>query len=283
VANVESRISDGLFDLIANVSGIARPELMNRLALLAADATAATEALHRAEVPPPVAKPNGHLAVAVASWQTGLDLIDDAVIQILDSPDDDTGTEMLRVSLDHLRVGDVAFAGFLTAVAEMDPDLVTRDFHAFAFDDPQRSPAYDAQELTVRLRSVFRLAAEHDLSVVGFTEPEAVAFREGDSVWVIPFSDTFAVRAVIANDGNEPEAEITVTFALTPADGGGDPVTREEVIAGLDPQKATTVTFDGIELRPGGLYEVVVTAAIGEDDDVTNNTWTMVFYRNEDS
>ncbi|RPI21895.1 MAG: hypothetical protein EHM57_06035 [Actinobacteria bacterium] len=284
VANTESSVADGLADLVANVSTVARPEMMSRLAMLTSEAVAAERSLREVDVPAAAAVAHGYLMVAVGSWGRALDSLDEAMVGILDAPEDDPDASLLLAqSLDHLRVGDAAYAGFLAAVAEMDPDLVTRDFHAFAFDGLEGDQGYDPDLLTARLRSVFRLGSEHDVSVTGLTDPEPVAFREGDGIPVIPFSEGFAVRVVVANEGNEPELDVAVTFALTPADGGSDGVTFEETIALLEPQKATTLTFDGFDLRPGGLYEVVATAMVGDDGDAENNTWTMVFYRNEDA
>jgi hypothetical protein len=277
VANTESEVAAGLADLIVSISNVARPELMNRLAMLGAQAVTATRALEAVAVPAPVAEAHGYLSVAVTSWGLALDGLDEAVIEVLDAAEGEPQAQLLASALDQLRVGDIAYAGFLAAVAEMDPELVSRDFHTFAFDGD-----YQAADLAVRLRSVFRLVSEHDISVVGHLDPEPVAFRD-DDIPVIPFSDSFSVQAVIANDGNEPENDITVRFTITPADGGSDVTTAEQLIATLAPQQATTIVFDGIVLRPGGLYEVVVTADLGEDGDLENNMWRMVFYRNEDS
>jgi len=38
-----------------------------------------------------------------------------------------------------------------------------------------------------------------------------------------------------------------------------------------------------LELEPGGLYELVVTTGVDKDDDAGNDSWRMVFFRNENA
>jgi hypothetical protein len=56
-----------------------------------------------------------------------------------------------------------------------------------------------------------------------------------------------------------------------------------QTVASLAPGEAKTCVFDGIELIPGGLYELVIRARTPEDESPADNAWRMVFYRNENA
>ena len=64
---------------------------------------------------------------------------------------------------------------------------------------------------------------------------------------------------------------------------GEDPLTREQLVLSLDPGQATTIEFSDLTLVPGELYDLQVTASITQDADPFNNTFTLSFYRNQES
>ena len=115
--------------------------------------------------------------------------------------------------------------------------------------------------------------------MTALTVPEPVGDR--NNVPLVPHSETFAVQAVVANEGNEIEEQVAVVLDLVPSDGGDDATTVRQTVAALEPGQARTLVFDSITLRPGGLYELVVSTTVDDDADVDNDSWRMVFYRNE--
>ena len=283
IAMMQSEAAASFEALIADIDGVERPELMNALAMIADDTAAAEEVLEAVAAPPPAVEAHGYLSIAVASWTEAVSVFDQAVALVLDKPEDEAGSDLLRQAITSFELGDAAYTGFLEAVAAMDPELVTRSFRAIAFAPDTGVVALSADDVTLQLRAAFTLEAVRDISVTGVTDPEAVAFQEGTDIPVIPFSESFAVNAVVANEGNETEALVSVNLSLTPSDGGDDAVSMVQTVAELAPGAATTLVFDGIDLRPGGLYELVVVAAVDEDGDATNNTWRTLIFRNADA
>ncbi|MGB5531472.1 MAG: hypothetical protein WBN71_00050, partial [Acidimicrobiia bacterium] len=132
-----------------------------------------------------------------------------------------------------------------------------------------------------RLTSVFKLGELHDVSVTAITEPEPLGER--DNVPVVPHSEQFVVQAVVANQGNEPEQHVSVDLELIPTDSSEPRAVVRQTVANLAPGQAKTLVFDTLELQPGGLYELVVTTGVDKDDDPGNDSWRMVFYRNDNA
>ena len=79
------------------------------------------------------------------------------------------------------------------------------------------------------------------------------------------------------------EQGISVTMSLGLSSGAEEPVTREQLVLSLDPGQATTIEFADLTLLPGELYDLQVTASITQDADPFNNTFNLVFFRNQES
>ena len=60
-------------------------------------------------------------------------------------------------------------------------------------------------------------------------------------------------------------------------------MTVKQTVANIEPGQARTLVFDTLELKPGGLYELVITAGVDKDEDPENDEWRMVFYQNENT
>ncbi|MGB5168287.1 MAG: hypothetical protein WBP49_07775, partial [Acidimicrobiia bacterium] len=202
-------------------------------------------------------------------------------ILVLDEPAEAGGTDQLEVSFDFLRIGDLAYSQFLEAVEGLDESIPVGEIEVVAFAGDDRAVAYDAQFVTLRLTSVFKLGELHDVSVTAITEPEPLGER--DNVPVVPHSEQFIVQAVVANQGNEPEQQVSVDLELIPTDSSEPRAVVRQTVANLAPGQAKTLVFDTLELQPGGLYELVVTTGVDKDDDPGNDSWRMVFYRNDNA
>jgi hypothetical protein len=222
---------------------------------------------------------HGYLLVATKSWNGAVTALDDSIVQILDEPKEAGGDVALQRAFAQLAVGDLAYAEFLTAAGLVDTDLASHDFKPVAFASVADSVALDPSDIAVRLRSTYKLGERRDVSVTALTEPEPIGDR--NSVPLVPHSEEFSVQAVVANEGNETEDQVSVVLDLVPSDGGDDATTISQTVAALEPGQARTLVFDAIELRPGGLYELIISATVENDADVENDAWRMVFYRNE--
>ena len=281
VAAEQAETADALEAMLLTITDIQRPEVMRSLEELRMSSEASAETLAAVEVPAAAGEANGYLVAAVGSWSSALELLDDAIILVLDEPAEAGGTDQLEVSFDFFRIGDLAYSQFLEAAEGLDDSIPVGDIEVVAFTSDERAVAYDAQFVTLRLTSVYKLGELHDVSVTAITEPEPLGER--DNVPVVPHSEQFIVQAVVANQGNEPEQQVTVDLELIPTGSTESRVAVKQTVANLAPGQAKTLVFDTLELQPGGLYELVVTTGVDKDDDPGNDSWRMVFYRNENA
>ncbi|MEN8113604.1 MAG: hypothetical protein ABFS21_04380 [Actinomycetota bacterium] len=281
VATEQVETSNDLETLFATIDDIDRPELMRRLEALRLSAEGSSEMLSAANVPVSAGAAHGYLTVAVGSWETALDMLDDAIVVVLDEVGEAGGAEQLEEAFDHLRLGDLAYAAFLTEVEGLDNSIPVGTLDVIAFAGEERSVEYDGQIVTLRLSAVYKLGENHDVSVTALTEPGVLGER--NNVPVVPYSESFIVQAVVSNRGNEPERTVSVDLSLIPTSSDEKTVTVRQTVDALEPGQARTLIFDTLELIPGNLYELKVTTGVDKDQDPENDEWRMVFYRNENA
>jgi hypothetical protein len=279
VAVDEESIAASLGDLFLEIGDLERPDILERIDALSTESVTLLARVESTEIAAPVTEAHGFLLVAVESWNEGLVAMDEAIIQILDEEGEGrTGDSMLAEVFDDLGVGDRAYAGFQRAVADIDPDLVTREYPFVAYVGGENVALFDAVAVADRLRLIRKLEEAHDVSVTATTDPAPLGSQ--NDVPVVPESDSFVVSAVVTNEGNLPEELIQVRMTLTAGGEVRPSIERNELIPVLGPGEATTRTFEQIDLEPGTLYELRVTATIAEDSAIANNEWKLVFIRN---
>lgn len=281
VAADQAATADALETMLVTITDIQRPEVMRSLEELRLASEESAETLAVADVPTAAGEAHGYLVAAVNSWGNALGILDDAIVLVLDEPGEAGGTDRLQDSFDYLRIGDLAYAQFLDAVEGLDDSIPVGDFEVVAFTGEDRALEYDADIVALRLTSVYKLGELHDVSVTAITEPEPLGER--NNVPVVPHSDRFIVQAVVANQGNEPEQQVSVDLQLIPTGETERQVTVKQTVANLAPGQARTLVFDTLDLTPGGLYELIVTTGVDKDDDPENDAWRMVFYRNDNA
>ncbi len=273
----QSQAADDLEATFNSLTGVDRPELMRRIEVMHAAAAEAGAAIDSVIVPASAAEAHGYLMVATRSWERALGLLGDAVMAVLD--DDDAFA--LEEALVLLRVGDTAYVEFLARVGDLDDSIASGDFEAVVFVDVDGPARLDTATVGTRLRSVYELGEHRNISVTAVTEPEPVGER--NNVPIVPQSESFLVQAVVANEGNETEEQISVTLELIATGRDVPRIVITQTVASLAPGEAKTCVFDGIELIPGGLYELVIRARTPKDESPADNAWRMVFYRNENA
>ncbi len=281
VATDQAETAEDLEALFVTVTDVERPEVMRRLEVMRVSSVDAAETLAGTDVPLAAGEAHGYLVAAVGSWNSALDLLDDAIVLVLDGSAEAGGTELLEKAFDFLRLGDLAYSQFLSAADGLDDAVPVGDIEVVAFSSEERSIVYDAQIVTLRLNSVYKLGELHDIAVTAITDPEPLGERH--NVPVVPNSEQFIVQAVVANQGNAPEHQVSVDLELIPTDDSEERVTIKQTVADLEPGQARTLVFDTLELQPGGLYELVITAEVDKDEDSENDAWRMVFYLNENT
>jgi len=281
VAADQAETADDLETLFVTVTDVERPEVMRRLEVLRVSSESAVETLSETNVPVDAVEAHVYLVAATGSWTSAIELLDDAIVLVLDGSAEAGGTELLEESFDFLRLGDLAYSQFLIAADGLDDAVPGGDLDVVAFSSEERSIEYDAQIVTLRLNSVYKLGELHDIAVTAITDPEPLGER--NNVPVVPHSEQFIVQAVVANQGNEPEHQVSVDLELIPTDGSEGRVEVRQTVSDLEPGQARTLVFDTLELQPGGLYELVISAEVDKDEDSENDEWRMVFYQNENT
>lgn len=275
---LQAQAAADLEGTLESLNGIERPELLRRLDAMSQATTEAEAQLAGVVVPNSAAEAHGYLSVASRSWAQGFDILDDAVVAVIDESDPD-GAGNLEDALVLLRVGDVAYAAFLERVGALDTELAEGEFGPVAFVPADGPVRFDPVTVQTRLASIYRLGTKRNLSVTAVTEPRPVGER--NNVPIVPDSETFVVQAVVANEGNDVEEQVSVTLNLISVDESSEPVTVTQTVASLEPGEAKTCIFDAIPLGGSGLYQLEVRAAAPDGDGSDDAAWEMVFYRNE--
>jgi len=279
VATTEAETASDLETLFATITEVERPEVIRRLGDITETSREAAQTLADTDVPPAAGEANGYLVAAVGSWNSALDILDDAIILVLDEPAEAGGADRLQESFDHLRIGDLAYEQFLRAAASLDDAVPVGDLDVVAFTGGSRAAVFDAPLVALRLNSVYKLGELHDITVTALTDPEPLGER--NNVPVVPHAEKFIVQAVVANKGNEPEYQVSVDLELIPNNADERHVVIRQTVAELQPGQARSLVFDTLELQPDGLYEVVVSVRVDKDEDSENDEWRMVFYQNK--
>ncbi|MGI9609438.1 MAG: hypothetical protein ACR2NL_03995 [Acidimicrobiia bacterium] len=282
IAENESGLSESMRQMLSELGNLERQDLLNQIDSLGAQVSNDVQALADQQVPAAVAEVHGFLTVALNSWQSAITAMDDAVLLILDEDEDElSGGAALTSVFDLLRVGDLAYDGFLEARLELEGEFAEEPIADVDFVAVGTENLFDGETIAERLRNTLRLGGRHDISVTARTDPMPLGQQNGRPV--VPSSDTYAVLAVITNEGNLREEGISVTMSLELSSGSEAAVTREQLVLSLDPGQATTIEFSDLQLVPGELYDLQVTASITQDADPFNNTFNLSFFRNQDS
>lgn len=275
---MQAQAAADLETTFATLSGVDRPELLRRLEMMRAATAEAATAIDGVAVPTSAAEAHGYLVVATRSWERAFDMLDDAVLAVVDDSDP-KGGETLADALVLLRVGDVAYGEFLTRVGDFDTGIAEGDFVVVAFVPADGPVRFDPVTVETRLASIYQLGSQRNISITAVTDPEPVGER--NNVPIVPDSESFVVHAVVANEGNEIEQQVSVTLSLISADGSDPTVTVTQTIATLEPGEAKTCIFDGLELRGASIYQLEIHASTADDAAFDGSDWSMVFYRDE--
>jgi hypothetical protein len=183
----------------------------------------------------------------------------------------DAGVQALaNVGLD-LEAADRAYSLFQQAMPPVSPSL----------PDSRWVPdnaAYGATSLSIfvaTLRSEGALSAVHDVSVVVVTtNPLPVNLQNG--VEVLPIAKSLSLQIVVADTGNQPEKNLTVSATIAPALFGPTQMVRDFV--DLVPGQTRTVSLGGLRVAAGQVttLTVKIDSAPGETN-ISDNSKVISF------
>ena len=273
-------MATGIETIITELEERERPTLLATLDQSSRAAEAAHERLLDQSPPASAGAANGFLRVASAAWRDGLLVLEDTLGAMLDGPETVEGVALLDSAFLNFAVGDRAYAGFLSALDELDAGTVTLPFSEVQFIPQGAEIAYQGDIVASRIEGMAELSAVHDVAIadVAFV-PTPVGNQDG--VPIVPFDETFEVLVTVKNRGNEPEADISVSVTIVRGDSGELPIEQSITVDALEPEEARTLTFSELPVVAGGLYELVAVADLATDQDPVSNELRRVFLRNE--
>ncbi len=282
VAQTYDQVAMDVGSVVSDLDDLERPMLLDRLANSSTAAADADVELTGADPPPKAGAVNGYAVVASNSWSEGVTLMEEAVLVLLDEPDDPEAVAKLGEAFLDLEIGDRAYRGMLAELELLGEDEVSRPFPEVSFVSAEARPLYDARLMADRIEQlVMSLSTRFDVAVSSVRyDPEPAGDNEG--VPVIPFTETFGLQVTITNRGNEPAANVLVNVFFVQAEEGSasDPLQLSQSIPSLAAGDSTVVSFDDIPIAVGAFHEMVVRAELAEDEDPESNEYREVIFRN---
>ncbi len=245
--------------------GLSPATIVNHINGVAAQAQQTLTAIQKLNPPSQMRTVHALLVAALDIRYTGTKALSQAVGVALNGPTQDAGIQALTsVGLD-FQAADRAYSLFQQAMGTMNPPLPDSRWVTNA-------AAYSADTLSVfvaSLRSAHSVTPVNDVRVVLVTtNPQPVNVQNG--VQVLPVAKALSLQIVVANTGNQPEKNLTVSATIAPALFGPTQMVRDFV--DLAPGQTRTVTLGGLRVvagQPTTLTARIDTAA-GETDIADN-------------
>jgi len=232
------------------------------------------ERLEPLEVPDAAVAAADMLDLAMASWESGLDGVQRAILDVVDDPDGIEPVDQLGTALLDLQLGDLLYARFMQRANELavDLDVSISDFAAVAFvaDEPVLR---NAEVIARAVRQSTILGSRRDLAILsGFFVPSRTGGQTSNGADILPATDVLSFGVVVSNVGNQVEKGIVVDMRFLDADGAVVVSSTSQTVD-LEPGEATTVVFDPVEVSPGRNYELQWSIPLSaEDIDADNNS-----------
>ena len=284
VSTTYDGIANDIHGIVVDIDEMGRPLLVDRLESSARLAAEANETLRSGDPPSKAGAANGSAVIAAEAWADGMVLMRDAVLVLLDDPDDLDALDRLNSAFIEFQVGDRAYSRFQEELLLLGDD-VTLPYPDVRFVPFGEEPLYQANVMTRRIRELVpELRTRFDVAVSSVRfDPEPAG--DNDGVPVIPFSETLSAQVTITNRGNEPISNLLVTMFLVRAEEGaaGETVELQQIILMLEATESTVLTFTDLDVEPGSFYEVIVRADLAEDEDPESNEYRQVIFRNGSS
>lgn len=276
VVKTEEATAVSFSSMIENIEDFDRAAMVKLLEQLEEDTELLVDQLDAAD--PPEALQEGHLflRIATTTWRSALSDARSGLVALTNSPLDEDGLATLTRGLVDLRVGDSAYAGFLSGLSEVDTELQGGDPPVVAFVPTALEGLFDAQELARRLFLTENLGPVQNVAVADLRlDPASVGEQQGLAVLAVTPSQSAEVT--IANRGNIAAAAIRVQLSLISNDGELWEAVQE--ISLLEGGDLTTLVFSDIPVTPGFTYEIFATSLFDDDED-EDDTLSMLFLVN---
>jgi hypothetical protein len=272
----EAVMAEGFSEMMATIETFSRARMVQTMDDLEAFGAAGFDRLLEAEAPESLISADHYLRIAISSWRAGLSEVKSGLVLLSANPIDEVGLAGLQRGFIDLRVGDRAYRGFLSEIADLDTSLHGEPLPSLAFFPTGQEAVYDPREIARRMLLAPDLGVVIDLAVADIRlDPPPLGVQGG--LPVIPAVETLNVEATVSNRGNLDQIAINVTLRLRSGTGAVHDQTR--VIEVLAAGRSTTVTFAPLPVEPGVNYEITISLP-GGDAQPENDTVSMIFVVN---
>jgi hypothetical protein len=264
VVRTEQDTAQAFASMIENVEDFDRSSLLILLQRLESDTAVLVDELD--EVEPPESLTQGHLflRIATTTWRSALSDSRNGLVELSENVLDEEALATLTRGLVDLRVGDSAYAGFLSELSDVDMTMYGGDLPVVSFVPPEIEGLFDAQELARRLFLTEEIGPTQNVAVADLRlDPAAVGEQEGLAVLAI--TPDQKAEVTIANRGNIAAAAITVQISLISNDGLLWEARQE--IDQLDGGDLITIVFSELPVEQGKTYEIIATSLFPDDQD----------------
>jgi hypothetical protein len=267
--------------MITEIESFTRPRMLQTLEDLEGRSDELVTLLASANPPEDLDRADLWLQMATTSWRNGLSHARAGLIALASDPvdTDGTGATSLARGVVDLRVGDRAYQGFMSEVADVDTTLLGGAFPTVTFVPAESDPLFEPVSLARRMFLTPGLTEVDDLAVADYRlDPAAVGESEG--IPEVPIAASQSIEATIYNRGNTDRVEVVVSLQLVSSDG--EEYTASIEIDSIAGGAARTVLFSELPVKPDTFYQVLISIPPGDDVD-ENDSVTFRFAVNEAS
>ena len=276
VATTEFEVAEEFSAMVIDIEEYNRATLIELLQDLESETAAMADVLDDAEPPESLAEAHLFLRIATTTWRSALSDSRNGLVALADDPLDEAGLEQLQRGLVDMRVGDSAYAGFLSELTGVDTTLQGGPPPVVTFVPAAREPLFSPDDLARRMFLTPSIGPVQNIAVADLRlDPSAVG--EQDGLPVLAVVGVQRAEVTISNRGNIGAAAISVQLSLISNDGFLWEARQE--IDLLEGGELTTLTFSDLPVEPGVTYEVVATSLFDDDDD-SDDSFSMLFLVN---
>jgi len=264
VITTEDRVADEFSNMIIDIENFNRATMIELLQDLESDTAAMADVLDDAEPPASLSEAHLFLRIATTTWRSALSDARNGLVALADNPLDDAGIEQLQRGLVDLRVGDSAYAGFLSELTDVDTTLQGSRPPVVTFVPTSQESLFIPSDLARRLFLAPSLGPVQNIAIADLRlDPASVGEQEG--LPVIAFLGEQGVEVTVSNRGNISAAAVLIQVSLINNDG----LLWEarQVIDLLEGGSLTTLTFSGIPVEPGLTYRIIAASLFDDDED----------------
>jgi hypothetical protein len=218
--------------------------ITSRINQVAGEAAATLTTVERLKPPKDLQTPHDLLVATMAIRVQATQALSQAMTGALSGDNTPTAVNALMSAANELTAGDLTYRMFLKTPSAggiaLPPSVWVTN-----------PSAYTDADLTVfvtSLKSATTLAPVHDTTVMLVTTDPAPVSMEGP-LEVLPLSKSLNLQIVVANTGNQPEKNLTVSATIAPSYFGPTQMVRNFV--NLAPGQRQTVDLGGLRAQPG--------------------------------